>query len=40
MMTKTLQVWSPMVSELNRFREDIDGLFEQRFGHPDGERKG
>lgn len=29
-----------MVSELNRFREDTDELFEQWFGQPDGERKG
>ena len=31
-MTKALQVWSPMVSELNRFYGDIDELFERWFG--------
>src|SRR6266851_5425685 len=28
MMNKELQVWSPMLSELNRFHSDIDELFD------------
>ncbi len=30
-MTKALQRWFPMVSELDRFHGDIDGLFERWF---------
>src|SRR6266851_5027968 len=32
MMNKALQVWSPMLSELNRFHWDIDELFDRWFG--------
>ncbi len=32
MMNKELQVWSPMLSELNRFHSDIDELFDRWFG--------
>jgi len=32
MMNKALQVWSPMLSELNRFHSDIDELFDRWFG--------
>ena len=32
MLNKALQVWSPMVSELNRFHCDLDELFDRWFG--------
>ena len=32
MMNKALQVWSPMLSELNRFHWDVDELFDRWFG--------
>ncbi len=32
MMNKALEVWSPMLSELNRFHWDVDELFDRWFG--------
>jgi HSP20 family protein len=39
-MTKELQVWSPMLSELDRFYSDADELFERLFGSRMGDGKG
>ena len=40
MKNKELQVWSPMLPELNRFHWDVDELFDRWFGGRMGNRTG